>query len=129
MTNLPRGTLPKIIAEDARLKALGDEYVQNRRDYRKVQVERYTLHGQALAFVIRLNKLEVNKRQEFLHAVLDYGLDQGFFDQTDAFDDLATKLHRILTTEAEWTEAAPKPNNAELLLEGITALDDLTAAA
>jgi hypothetical protein len=113
----------KIVAECVRIKGNVSEYSGQLGQYRRNQVERYSLNPKAFALANALNNMDEAKRQDFLRSLIQYALFLGFFDQIDAFDDLNTLLRRALGEDQEQED--PVESNVRLLRDGINLLDDL----
>ncbi|QDC00370.1 hypothetical protein [Mesorhizobium sp. 8] len=104
----------EISAED--LKRVVKEYgkqVANAAEYQglagqaiKTAIERHNLDRKAFRFTLGLSKMEEQKRQATLRGLLEYCHKMGFFDQTDAFDDI---VDRMETIAAEIREGAGEP--------------------
>lgn len=125
-TRISPDAFQKIVAECVRIKGNVAEYSGQLGQYRRNQIERYSLNPKAFALAHALNAMDEGKRQDFLRSLIQYALFLGFFDQVDAFDDLNTLLRRALGDTVAQPDVAAE--NAERLREGIHLLDDLTAA-
>jgi hypothetical protein len=79
-----RGVLSKAQTE----KAKAGEHTAEQSSIIRNAIEHYGLDRTALAMTRRLAGFEDSKRQATLRALLEYCAKMGFFDQTDAFDDM-----------------------------------------
>lgn len=119
---LTKKTLQGILKEANRQKALQDEYKGHYSATVTNAVEKYSLNNAALKQVIKLERQEPTKAQDYLRELIRLGFMAGLFDQFDAFDNLAGHLEQIL-------EHIKKNDNGKGGGKKDATLDDLTGEA
>src|SRR5690349_13683565 len=77
--------LQRGVAEIVRLKTLTSEYSGNVTKQKKLLKQRHNINPQAFDLCVRLNGLDVSKRQSFLRDLIYYANALGFFSQIDMF--------------------------------------------
>jgi hypothetical protein len=90
-----RGVLTKAQTE----KAKAGEHTAEQSSIIRNAIEQYGLDRTALAMTRRLAGFEDSKRQATLRALLEYCAKMGFFDQTDAFDDIMAVIDTAIHGE------------------------------
>lgn len=101
-----RGLLAKAQAE----KSKSAEHTAEQSTILRTAIEQHGLDRTALTMTRRLAGFEEAKRQATLRAFLEYAAKMGFFDQTDAFDDIVDVVQKTVSGAKS---AAPK-NRAKL---------------
>lgn len=87
-TGIASDELRGILAKAQTEKVKAGEHTAEQSSIIRNAIEQYGLDRTALAMTRRLAGFEDGKRQATLRALLEYCAKMGFFDQTDAFDDI-----------------------------------------
>lgn len=88
--------LKRVIKEYGKQVANAAEYQGLAGQAIKTAIERHSLDRKAFRFVLGMSKMEEQKRQATLRQVIELTFKAGFFDQTDAFDDVLDRMEAII---------------------------------
>lgn len=95
-TGITKADLERVIAEAIRQKQTASEYAGLHGKVVANAVEQYGIEKTAFTFSRRLREMEEGRQATVIRSCIDYWHKLGFFDQTDAFSDVAELLRTVL---------------------------------
>lgn len=88
--------LKRVIKEHGRQSSSASEYAGLAGQAVKTAIDRYSLDRKAFRYILGMNKQEEQKRQATIRQTIELAHKAGFFDQTDAFDDVLDRMEEII---------------------------------
>lgn len=113
----------KAVEEANRQKAHAAEYTGRAGQATKAFTERYGIHRKAFGFITGIAKLDDQKRQSCIRDAMILAERLGYFDQSDAFDDLGEKVRDVIDDAAIGNDAERKARTESELEQSVPAMD------